>query len=88
METTGRNNYACLRGTLAQPPVYSHENRRERFFRFALRTQRLSGTADTLNVLARERLLAENRRLRRQAGVYARRLWQARCAAMDKEGGP
>ena len=36
----------------------------------------------------RERLLAENRRLRRQAGVYARRLWQARCAAMDKEGGP
>lgn len=59
METTGRNNYACLRGTLAQPPVYSHENRRERFFRFALRTQRLSGTADTLNVLARERLLAE-----------------------------
>ena len=59
METLGRNNYALLRGTLAGPPVFSHESRQERFFRFPLRTQRLSGAHDTLNVLARERLLAE-----------------------------
>ncbi len=59
METLGRNNYALLRGTLAGPPVFSHESRQERFFRFPLRTERLSGAYDTLNVLARERLLAE-----------------------------
>ena len=28
----------------------------------------------------REQLLAENRRLRRKAGAYARQLWQARCS--------
>ena len=31
----------------------------------------------------RERLLAENRRLRRKLGVYARQLWQARCVPKD-----
>ena len=61
METLGRNNYAQLCGTLAGPPVFSHENRQERFFRFPLRTQRLSGAEDTVNVLARERLLQEIR---------------------------
>lgn len=59
METLGRNNYAMLRGTLAGPPVFSHENRQERFFRFPLRVERLSGAQDTLNVLARERLLTQ-----------------------------
>ena len=59
METLGRNNYALLRGTLAGPPVFSHESRQERFFRFPLRTQRLSGAHDTINVLSRERLLTE-----------------------------
>lgn len=59
MESLGRNNYAQLCGTLAGPPLFSHENRQERFFRFPLRTQRLSGAADTVNVLARERLLQE-----------------------------
>ncbi len=36
----------------------------------------------------RERLLAENRRLRQRAGSYARQLWQARCASRNKEGEP
>lgn len=34
----------------------------------------------------RERLLAENRRLRQRAGSYARQLWQARCASRNEEG--
>lgn len=59
MVPMGRNNFARLRGTLAGPPVFSHENRQERFYRFPVRTQRLSGAEDTVNVLARERLLTE-----------------------------
>lgn len=42
-----------------RPPVLSHENRQERFFTFPLETQRLSGTIDRVNVVVRERLLAE-----------------------------
>lgn len=54
METT---NYAELCGTLAGAPEFSHENRLERFFRFPLETQRLSGAVDRVNVIVRERLL-------------------------------
>ena len=57
MDTLVRNNFARLRGTLAGPVVFSHQNRTERFFRLPLRTERLSGTEDVINVLARERLL-------------------------------
>ena len=57
MDTLGRNNFARLRGTLAGPVVFSHQNRQERFYRFPLCTERLSGTEDIVNVLARERLL-------------------------------
>ena len=58
MDELERNNYAELCGTLAAPPVLSHENRQERFFTFPLETQRLSGTIDRVNVVVRERLLA------------------------------
>ena len=57
MEHWGRNNFAQLRGSLVGPIVLSHQNRQERFFRFPLRTERLSGTEDIIHVLARERLL-------------------------------
>ena len=46
MDELEQNNYAELCGTLAAPPVLSHENRQERFFTFPLETQRLSGTID------------------------------------------
>ena len=59
MDELEQNNYAELCGTLAAPPVLSHENRQERFFAFPLETQRLSGTIDRVNVVVRERLLAE-----------------------------
>lgn len=42
---------------------------------------------NSANQAERERLLAENRRLRQRAGAYARLLWQARCGVKDKEGG-
>ena len=57
MDTLGRNNFARLCGTLAGPVIFSHQNRQERFYRFPLCTERLSGTEDIVNVLARERLL-------------------------------
>ena len=51
-------NSALLVGTLASRPAVSHTNRGEVYYAFSLRTRRLSGTYDTLNVLARSSLLA------------------------------
>ena len=51
------SNQALLCGTVTEPPVLSHRSRQETFYRFPLRVERLSGAADTLNVIARERLL-------------------------------
>lgn len=59
MEERETRNHAELCGALAAAPQFSHENRCERFFRFPLETQRLSGTVDRVNVIARERLLRE-----------------------------
>ena len=56
MEEVKVNNYAMLRGTLAQAPCFSHENRGERFYQFPLEVLRLSGAADTINVIVRQEL--------------------------------
>ena len=56
MDELEQNNYAELCGTLAAPPVLSHENRQERFFTFPLETQRLSGT---ITVFARDISLSD-----------------------------
>ncbi len=50
-------NRIILRGTLSGAPAFSHENHGRRFYRFALEVPRLSGTADTLRVLAPEPML-------------------------------
>ncbi len=50
-------NTITLRGTLHALPEFSHENHGHRFFRFALEVPRLSGTVDTLPVVAEESLL-------------------------------
>ena len=55
MEQT--SNRIILRGSLAEAPVFSHENHGRRFYRFALEVPRLSGTADVLQVMAAESLL-------------------------------
>ena len=57
MQQYESNNYAALCGTAAADPELSHVSRGERFYRFPLRVERLSGAEDRLNVIVRERLL-------------------------------
>ena len=57
MDESNIRNHAVLRGILAAAPAISHMSRGERFFIFPVETRRLSGTADTINVIARESLL-------------------------------
>lgn len=57
MDESNIRNHAVLRGILAGAPAFSHMSRGERFFIFPVETRRLSGTADTINVIARESLL-------------------------------
>lgn len=57
MDESNIRNHAVLRGILAAAPAFSHMSRGERFFIFPVETRRMSGTADTINVIARESLL-------------------------------
>ena len=50
-------NQITIRGSLVSLPEYSHENHGKRFFRFFLEVPRLSGTLDTLPVVAEEAIL-------------------------------
>ena len=50
-------NQIILTGNLAGAPRYSHENHGRRFYAFPLEVERLSGTTDTLPVLAPLELL-------------------------------
>ena len=50
-------NTILLRGELVQLPQFSHENHHKRFYRFELSVPRLSGTVDTLPVIAEESVL-------------------------------
>ncbi len=50
-------NHIFLRGSLASLPCFSHENHGRRFFRFTLDVPRLSGTVDSLPVVAEEEVL-------------------------------
>ena len=52
------DNRAVLCGTVAESPVFSHENHGRRFFAFTLDVPRLSGASDLLPVLAAEDVLA------------------------------
>ena len=57
MEEANSCNYAMLRGILRDPPIFSHQSRDERFYRFSLVVSRLSGTVDTIHIIARQGLL-------------------------------
>ncbi|MBE7008276.1 MAG: single-stranded DNA-binding protein [Ruminococcaceae bacterium] len=50
-------NYVELWGGALSEPCYSHENHGQRFFKFPLRVERLSGQADVPNVVVSEGLL-------------------------------
>lgn len=57
MDEIWKNNSVSLCGTLAGVPTLSHVSRNEEFYVFPLEVQRLSGIADTLNVVARREIL-------------------------------
>ena len=57
MDINGENNYTRLCGVLAGAPRFSHSSRGQEFWGFPLEVLRLSGNADTVNVLARKELL-------------------------------
>lgn len=59
MDEIFSGNRAELRGSVAEPPRFSHESRGIRFFTFPLETLRLSGAADTVNVVLRESMLPQ-----------------------------
>ena len=50
-------NQITIRGSIPSLPQFSHENHGKRFYRFSLEVPRLSGTVDTLPVVAEERIL-------------------------------
>ena len=52
-------NQITLRGHLQEFPSFSHENHGKRFYRFTLAVPRLSGTVDTLPVIASEQVLGQ-----------------------------
>lgn len=57
MLTDWNENRARLTGQAMEEPVYSHTNHGEDFFCFPLRSCRLSGAADQVNVLASRTVL-------------------------------
>ena len=50
-------NQIILRGTMKELPIFSHENHGRKFFSFFLEVPRLSGTVDTLPIIAEESIL-------------------------------
>ncbi|MCD7844525.1 MAG: single-stranded DNA-binding protein [Oscillospiraceae bacterium] len=60
MEDVYVTNRAELCGRALAHPEYSHESRGIRFFTFPLEIHRLSGTADTLNIVVRQSMLPED----------------------------
>ena len=52
-------NQITVRGSLCDLPVFSHENHGKRFYRFFLEVARLSGTVDTLPVIAQDTQLEQ-----------------------------
>ncbi len=59
MEECRENNCVLLRGVLRDAPAFSHKSREETFYRFSLDVARLSGTIDTIHIIARRELLEE-----------------------------
>ena len=57
MDEETRSNYATLRGTVIEPPRFSHASRGENFYQFTLEVARLSGAVDRIHILARDKLL-------------------------------
>lgn len=57
MDENTCTNFASLTGVMTAPPTFSHSSRGVSFYTFALEVARLSGAADTINIIARRELL-------------------------------
>lgn len=57
MQMAWNENHISLVGTVGEQPVHSHENHGVIYYRFPLRSRRLSGVEDVLNIVAGESLL-------------------------------
>ena len=57
MDENTSTNFARLIGSMTAPPVFSHASRGESFYTFPLEVSRLSGAADTVNIISRRELL-------------------------------
>ncbi len=57
MDEIKGNNYCLLRGCMTAIPRYSHSSGGEDFYCFPLEVKRLSGTADTINIITRSAIL-------------------------------
>lgn len=62
MDEIASSNRVMLCGMAAGEPLFSHENRAERFYTFPLEVERLSGAVDRINIILRESLLPRIRR--------------------------
>ena len=51
------SNLVSLRGLPCAIPAFSHESRRELFYTFPLRIERLSGYSDQINIILRQEML-------------------------------
>lgn len=58
MDENTCTNFARLIGVMSAPPAFSHASRGESFYTFALDVARLSGTTDTITIVARSELLS------------------------------
>ena len=58
MDENTCTNFARLIGVMSAPPAFSHASRGESFYTFALDVARLSGTTDTINIVAGSELLS------------------------------
>ena len=57
MDEEVSRNAVTLRGCVSEKPRFSHRSRGEEFYQFSLDVSRLSGTVDTIQILARDKLL-------------------------------
>lgn len=70
MITVENNNHCFISGTVVSEPEFSHEVNEEKFNKFSVKVERLSGTSDIINVLISERLMTDNIDLKEEASVY------------------